>query len=123
MRKFDETTLPSPEEKLKIFKYTIDFFEDNGYRMIGMDHFWKGEDELFRGGLENGRTPIETFQGYTKRLEQPYWDWALQVLERGIRIYWAQNYGRILAKGLLEGRIGLGWKKFPFWSERRRVII
>jgi len=30
MRKFDETTLPSPEEKLKIFKYTIDFFEDNG---------------------------------------------------------------------------------------------
>ncbi len=41
MRKFDETTLPSPEEKLKIFNYTDRFFEDNGYQMIGMDHFAK----------------------------------------------------------------------------------
>jgi len=56
MRKFDETTLPSPEEKLKIFKYTIDFFEDNGYQMIGMDHFAKAEDELFRA-IGKGRTP------------------------------------------------------------------
>ena len=35
MRKIDETTLPHPSEKLKILKYTIDFFEGNGYKMVG----------------------------------------------------------------------------------------
>jgi oxygen-independent coproporphyrinogen-3 oxidase len=65
MRKFDETTLPSPEEKLKIFKYTIDFFEDNGYRMIGMDHFAKPQDELFRA-IEKGELH-RNFQGYTTK--------------------------------------------------------
>ena len=65
MRKFDETTLPSPEEKLKIFKYTIDFFESHGYKMIGMDHFAKPEDELF-GAIEKGELH-RNFQGYTTK--------------------------------------------------------
>ncbi|ACM93156.1 oxygen-independent coproporphyrinogen III oxidase [Nautilia profundicola AmH] len=65
MRKIDETTLPSPEEKLKIFKYVIDFFENNGYIMVGMDHFAKPEDELFKA-IEKGELH-RNFQGYTTK--------------------------------------------------------
>jgi len=65
MRKIDETTLPTPEEKLKIFKYVIDFFENNGYKMIGMDHFAKPSDELFRA-IEKGELH-RNFQGYTTK--------------------------------------------------------
>ena len=65
MRKIDETTLPVPEEKLKIFKYVIDFFEGNGYKMVGMDHFAKPEDELFKA-IEKGELH-RNFQGYTTK--------------------------------------------------------
>ena len=65
MRKIDETTLPKPEEKLKIFKYVIDFFEGNGYKMVGMDHFAKPEDELFKA-IEKGELH-RNFQGYTTK--------------------------------------------------------
>ncbi len=65
MRKFDETTLPSPKEKLDILKYTISFFEKNGYKMIGMDHFAKPEDELFLA-IEKGELH-RNFQGYTTK--------------------------------------------------------
>jgi oxygen-independent coproporphyrinogen-3 oxidase len=50
MRKFDETTLPTPDVKLQIFQYTIDFFESNGYKMVGMDHFAKPEGYTTKGG-------------------------------------------------------------------------
>jgi oxygen-independent coproporphyrinogen-3 oxidase len=88
MRKFDETTLPSPEEKLKIFKYTIDFFEDNGYRMIGMDHFAKPEDELFRA-IEKGELH-RNFQGYTTRGGANLIGIGLTSIGEGSR-YYAQN--------------------------------
>jgi oxygen-independent coproporphyrinogen-3 oxidase len=65
MRKIDETTLPHPSEKLKILKYTIDFFENNGYKMVGMDHFAKPTDELFKA-LEKGELH-RNFQGYTTK--------------------------------------------------------
>ena len=65
MRKIDETTLPHPSEKLKILKYTIDFFEGNGYKMVGMDHFAKPEDELFKA-LKKGELH-RNFQGYTTK--------------------------------------------------------
>jgi oxygen-independent coproporphyrinogen-3 oxidase len=65
MRKIDETTLPHPSEKLKILKYTIDFFENNGYKMVGMDHFAKPSDELFKA-LKKGELH-RNFQGYTTK--------------------------------------------------------
>lgn len=65
MRKFDETTMPSPKVKLNILKYTIDFFANNGYKMIGMDHFAKPEDELFLA-IEKGELH-RNFQGYTTK--------------------------------------------------------
>ncbi len=65
MRKIDETTLPSPKTKLEILQYTIDFFEQNGYKMVGMDHFAKPEDELFLA-IEKGELH-RNFQGYTTK--------------------------------------------------------
>jgi oxygen-independent coproporphyrinogen-3 oxidase len=65
MRKIDETTLPLPDEKLQIMQYTIDFLTENGYKMIGMDHFAKPEDELFKA-IEKGELH-RNFQGYTTK--------------------------------------------------------
>jgi oxygen-independent coproporphyrinogen-3 oxidase len=65
MRKFDETTLPTPDVKLQIFQYTINFFENNGYKMVGMDHFAKPTDELFTA-IEKGELH-RNFQGYTTK--------------------------------------------------------
>jgi oxygen-independent coproporphyrinogen-3 oxidase len=65
MRKFDETTLPPPSEKLAIMRHTIDYLQTHGYKMIGMDHFAKPEDELFRA-IDKGELH-RNFQGYTTK--------------------------------------------------------
>jgi oxygen-independent coproporphyrinogen-3 oxidase len=65
MRKIDEKTLPEPAEKLKILKYTIDYLTENGYKMVGMDHFAKPDDELFLA-IERGELH-RNFQGYTTK--------------------------------------------------------
>jgi len=88
MRKFDETTLPAPDVKLQIFQYTIDFFESNGYKMVGMDHFAKPEDELF-GAIEKGELH-RNFQGYTTRGGANLVGIGLTSIGEGER-YYAQN--------------------------------
>jgi len=88
MRKFDETTLPTPEVKLQIFQYTIDFFEKHGYKMVGMDHFAKPEDELF-GAIEKGELH-RNFQGYTTKGGSNLVGIGLTSIGEGSR-YYAQN--------------------------------
>ena len=88
MRKFDETTLPSPDVKLKIFQYTIDFFEKNGYKMVGMDHFAKPEDELF-AAIAKGELH-RNFQGYTTKGGANLVGIGLTSIGEGSR-YYAQN--------------------------------
>ena len=87
-RKFDETTLPSPEVKLEIFHYTIDFFESQGYKMIGMDHFAKPTDELFEA-IEKGELH-RNFQGYTTKGGANLIGIGLTSIGEGSR-YYAQN--------------------------------
>ncbi len=65
MRKLDETTLPQPSEKLKIMKYTMDYMREQGYKSVGMDHFAKPTDELFKA-IETGELH-RNFQGYTTK--------------------------------------------------------
>jgi len=65
MRKIDETKLPSPKVKLEILQKTIEFFTSKGYKMIGMDHFAKESDELYRA-LQKGELH-RNFQGYTTK--------------------------------------------------------
>ena len=64
-RKFDETTFAPPSTKLEILKDTIDFFTTNGYNMVGMDHFAKPDDELFKA-IKKGELH-RNFQGYTTK--------------------------------------------------------
>ena len=88
MRKFDETTLPPPEVKLQILKYTIDYLTDNGYKMIGMDHFAKPEDELFTA-IAKGELH-RNFQGYTTKGGAQLIGIGLTSIGEGKR-YYAQN--------------------------------
>lgn len=89
MRKFDEATLPSPKTKLEILKYTADFLTQNGYNMIGMDHFAKPHDELF-SALNDG-TLHRNFQGYTTKGGADLIGIGLTSIGEGQR-YYAQNH-------------------------------
>ncbi len=89
MRKIDETTLPRPDEKLQIMQYTIDFLTSNGYKMIGMDHFAKPEDELFQA-IEKGELH-RNFQGYTTKGGADLIGIGLTSIGEGID-YYAQNF-------------------------------
>ncbi|MFA7610832.1 MAG: oxygen-independent coproporphyrinogen III oxidase [Sulfurimonas sp.] len=89
MRKIDETTLPLPDEKLSIMQETIDFLTSNGYKMIGMDHFAKPEDELFRA-IKKGELH-RNFQGYTTKGGADLIGVGLTSIGEGVAHY-AQNF-------------------------------
>ncbi|HZF70630.1 oxygen-independent coproporphyrinogen III oxidase [Sulfuricurvum sp.] len=89
MRKIDETTLPHPAEKLAIMRYTIDHMSELGYRMIGMDHFAKPEDELFKA-IEKGELH-RNFQGYTTKGGADLIGIGLTSIGEGSD-YYAQNF-------------------------------
>jgi len=62
-RRINNDELPSPEKKLEILQYSIEYLTKAGYIYIGMDHFAKPLDELAvaqrRGNLHRN------FQGYS----------------------------------------------------------
>ena len=89
MRKFDETTFAPPSEKLLILKDTIDFFTKNGYKMVGMDHFAKEDDELFKA-IEKGELH-RNFQGYTTKGGADLIGIGVTSIGDGVD-YYAQNY-------------------------------
>jgi len=62
-RRIDEETLPSTEEKLRIYLATIRFFLEHGYEQVGMDHFAVPHDEL-AVARRQGRLS-RNFMGYT----------------------------------------------------------
>lgn len=106
MRKIDETTLPTPEEKLHIMQYTIDFLTSNGYKMIGMDHFAKPEDELFKA-IEKGELH-RNFQGYTTKGGADLIGVGLTSIGEGVD-YYAQNF-----KDMNEYEAAIDAGKLPF---------
>jgi len=89
MRKIDETTLPHPAEKLAIMRYTVDHMNEHGYKMIGMDHFAKPEDELFKA-IEKGELH-RNFQGYTTKGGADLIGIGLTSIGEGAD-YYAQNF-------------------------------
>ncbi len=89
MRKIDETTLPLPAEKLAIMRYTIDYMEEQGYKMIGMDHFAKPQDELFKA-IAKGELH-RNFQGYTTKGGADLIGVGLTSIGEGSD-YYAQNF-------------------------------
>ncbi len=107
MRKIDETTLPEPEEKLKILKFIIDFWTRNGYKMIGMDHFAKPEDELFKA-IEKGELH-RNFQGYTTKGGADLIGIGLTSIGEGVD-YYAQNF-----KDMKEYEEAIDKDMLPYW--------
>ena len=104
MRKIDETTLPLPDEKLQIMQYTIDFFTSHGYKMIGMDHFAKPEDDLFKA-IKTGELH-RNFQGYTTRGGADLIGVGLTSIGEG-QDYYAQNFKDMKSyeKAIDEGKL------------------
>lgn len=89
MRKFDESTFSPPSTKLEILKDTIDTFGAAGYKMVGMDHFAKPEDELFRA-INKGELH-RNFQGYTTKGGADLIGIGLTSIGNGEN-YYAQNH-------------------------------
>ena len=112
MRKIDETTLPLPDEKLQIMQYTIDFLTKNGYKMIGMDHFAKPKDELFKA-IKKGELH-RNFQGYTTKGGADMIGVGLTSIGEGIDSY-NQNF-----KVMSEYEAAIEAGKLPF---ERGVVL
>jgi len=89
MRKFDEDSFCTPAEKLNIFKDTVDNFTSNGYEMVGMDHFARPDDELFKA-IEKGELH-RNFQGYTTKGGTDLIGIGLTSIGNGVD-YYAQNF-------------------------------
>lgn len=106
MRKIDETTLPQPEEKLRILEWTIEYLHQKGYKMIGMDHFAKPDDELFKS-IEKGQLQ-RNFQGYSTQGGTQTIGIGLTSIGGGSD-YYAQNY-----KDLMQYKEALDCHRLPF---------
>lgn len=89
MRKIDESTLPSPQEKLQILKQSIEVLGSADYEMIGMDHFAKKTDELYRAKIQ--KQLRRNFQGYTTKGFSQTIGIGLTSIGEGVE-YYAQNY-------------------------------
>ncbi|AXP08508.1 oxygen-independent coproporphyrinogen III oxidase [Campylobacter hepaticus] len=106
MRKFDENTLPSPDIKLQILEFCEKFLSKNNYEMIGMDHFAKKNDDLFKA-LKNG-TLHRNFQGYTTKGGADLIGIGLTSIGEGEKHY-AQNF-----KDMSNYELAIDNKKLPF---------
>lgn len=124
MRKIDETTLPTPDVKLKIFEYTIEYLTSHGYKMIGMDHFAKPEDELFKA---IGKGEIHrNFQGYTTKGGSDLVGVGITSIGEGVNWY-GQNFKdlKTYEKSIDEGKLPFekGIKLNEDDILRKRVIM
>jgi oxygen-independent coproporphyrinogen-3 oxidase len=53
---------PEPDEKLQMLVFAINYLSENGYEVIGMDHFARKDDEL--AIAKNNNNLHRNFQGY-----------------------------------------------------------
>lgn len=89
MRKIDENALPTPQEKLAILNHTIEFLAQNGYKMIGMDHFALESDELYIASQQGNLK--RNFQGYTAKKHTQIVGLGVTSIGEG-HDYYAQNF-------------------------------
>ena len=64
-RLFDESHLPTAEEKIQLYLKGKELLLDNGYVDLGMDHFALPEDELYKAWKEGQL--YRSFMGYTTK--------------------------------------------------------
>ncbi len=80
--------LPSPDERLNIFKMTIEKLMSAGYEYIGLDHFAKPDDELSIAQKNN--TLYRNFQGYSTKAGCDVYAFGLSAISQFQNVY-AQN--------------------------------
>ena len=81
--------LPSPEEKLQILKMSVEKLTSAGYEFIGMDHFAKPDDELYKA-LRN-KNLYRNFQGYSTNAGTDLFALGITSISQFGNVY-AQNY-------------------------------
>ncbi|MCI6217615.1 MAG: oxygen-independent coproporphyrinogen III oxidase [Helicobacter sp.] len=114
MRKIDGSTLPPPQEKLHILQESITKLASNGYEMIGMDHFAKKDDELYKAKITNSLR--RNFQGYTTKGFSQTIGIGVTSISEGLD-YYAQNFKELslyesaLDSGLLPTERGVELSK------------
>ncbi|MDD7567178.1 MAG: coproporphyrinogen III oxidase, partial [Helicobacter sp.] len=114
MRKIDGSTLPPPQEKLHILQESITKLASNGYEMIGMDHFAKKDDELYKAKITNSLR--RNFQGYTTKGFSQTIGIGVTSISEGLD-YYAQNFKELslyesaLDRGLLPTERGVELSK------------
>ncbi|MDD5260347.1 MAG: oxygen-independent coproporphyrinogen III oxidase [Methylacidiphilales bacterium] len=87
-----EADLPSPREKLAIFKLAVERLLGAGYAYIGMDHFAKPGDDL-RLAQAAGKLH-RNFQGYTTHAEADLYAFGVSSISSLGRVY-AQNRKKV----------------------------
>jgi len=87
-RAIPKNALPSPEAKLEILEMAVGRLTEAGYGFIGMDHFARPEDELFRA-IED-RTLYRNFQGYSTHAEADLYAFGISSIAQ-IGDCYAQN--------------------------------
>jgi oxygen-independent coproporphyrinogen-3 oxidase len=123
-RLIPEQALPSPSEKLRLFKMGIERLTTaGGYRFIGMDHFARPDDELSRAQDEG--TLYRNFQGYSTHAGAEVVGFGVSAIGQTARLY-TQNlkglrpyYDRLDAGELATYR---GYRLSPEDRMRRAVI-
>ncbi|MBA3334648.1 MAG: oxygen-independent coproporphyrinogen III oxidase [Acidobacteria bacterium] len=80
--------LPTPDERLNIFKMTIEKLIGAGYEYIGLDHFAKPDDELAIAQKNN--TLYRNFQGYSTKAGCDVYAFGLSAISQFQNIY-SQN--------------------------------
>ncbi len=76
-------------KSLRILEWTIEYLHQKGYQMIGMDHFAKPDDELFKS-IQKGQLQ-RNFQGYSTQGGTQTIGIGLTSIGGGSN-YYAQNY-------------------------------
>ncbi len=88
-KQIDESTLPSPQQKIDMLGHAIEVFIGAGYVYIGMDHFARPDDELAiaqkNGELQRG------FQGYSTKGETDLVGFGVSSISFIDNVY-SQNY-------------------------------
>ncbi len=123
-KKLPVDALPTPQEKLEIFRLTIEELTANHYQFIGMDHFAKADDEL--AIAQSNGSLGRTFQGYTTHAETELFGFGSTSVSL-LRDAYAQNHKKLkdyyqaVEKGILP--IAKGFKLSGDDIIRRDVIM
>ncbi len=85
-------SLPTSNEKIEIFKKSVELLTTNNYIFIGLDHFAKPDDELALA--RNNKTLHRNFQGYTTKANCDLYGFGITAISN-IQNTFSQNIKKL----------------------------